>query len=414
MIQKNNLNNNLNTICVEKNSSETASLLFVVKAGSKYENDKNWGYGHFLEHMLLKGTVKRPSAADLTFNIDSKGAFINAFTNSESINIITHFNKKDAEEVFELLSDIAKNPLFDEKTVENEKKVIIEEMRRKKDNSSLYIWDVNLENIFKGNSLSKKPLGSEESVLTVTKAGLKDYYNKFFKAKNSALICSGGVSQDEFEKLARKYFFDLADDENNPIKDIHTADIQNSLYYFKKTNDSQSYIMISYLFSNLNKKESFALAILANYLGYGGSSLLKQEVRYKKGLAYFVKSGTNLYSENDVFFINTASANPAEIVKTIKDLLKDIGINFTEKDLKIAKDQFMGIFLRKMETPFNETGFIASSWLKYGEFLIAKEVIEIVSNIKYEEIVVLVKEKFSKEPFITILGPGDFLKSKSI
>lgn len=407
MIQK----NNLNTICVEKSGSDTASLLFVVKAGPKYEDDKNWGYGHFLEHILLKGTVKRPTVEDLNYIIDSKGAFINAYTGSEYINILTHFNKKDAEEVFELLSDIVKNPLLNEKTVENEKKVIIEEMRRKKDNPSLYIWDVNLENIFKGNSLSKRPLGSEKFILTVTKTGLKDYYNKFFKAKNSALICSGGIVKNEFEKLIHKYFFDF-NNRNDLIKNICTTNNQNGSYYFEKANNSQSYIIISYLFLNLNKKESFALAILANYLGYGGSSLLKQEIRHKKGLAYSVKSGTNLYNENDVFYISTATTHPAEIVKIVKVLLKDIRINFTEKDFKIAKDQFMGVFLRNIESPLNEANFIANSWLKYGEFLTAKKVIEIISNIKYEEILTLVEDKFSKEPFVTILGPEDYLSAK--
>ena len=64
-------------------SLESATVLVMVGAGSRYEDRNNTGISHFLEHMAFKGTEKRPSALDISSLIDGMGGEFNAFTGKE-------------------------------------------------------------------------------------------------------------------------------------------------------------------------------------------------------------------------------------------------------------------------------------------------------------------------------------------
>src|SRR5688572_18936075 len=77
------LKNGLRVVTVPMPSFESATVLVMVGAGSRYENKKNNGISHFLEHMAFKGTEKRPSAMDISSLIDGMGGEFNAFTSKE-------------------------------------------------------------------------------------------------------------------------------------------------------------------------------------------------------------------------------------------------------------------------------------------------------------------------------------------
>ena len=60
------LPNGLRVITVPTNGVESATVLVMVGAGSRYEKKNNNGISHFLEHMAFKGTKRRPTALELS------------------------------------------------------------------------------------------------------------------------------------------------------------------------------------------------------------------------------------------------------------------------------------------------------------------------------------------------------------
>jgi predicted Zn-dependent peptidase len=70
------LKNGLRILTVPMKDNPTVTVLVLVEAGSKYENKENKWISHFLEHMCFKGTNKRPSALEITKELDSIGAHI--------------------------------------------------------------------------------------------------------------------------------------------------------------------------------------------------------------------------------------------------------------------------------------------------------------------------------------------------
>ena len=109
----------------------TCSVGVFVKTGSKDENDKEEGISHVLEHMIFKGTPTR-NCLEISEEVDYLGSSINAYTSKEQtvfhISALTDFLGKSLEVFF----DIVTNSIIDEKELEKEKDVIIEEIRMSK------------------------------------------------------------------------------------------------------------------------------------------------------------------------------------------------------------------------------------------------------------------------------------------
>ncbi len=126
------------TIIFEKRKTPVVSVASSVKFGAQYEKESIKGISHFIEHLVFKGTKKR-SVTEIPQEIESKGGIINAFTSEE----ITSYWNKLPSKYFKLGADISRdlilNPLFEEKALERERKVILEEIKMYHDNPSTYV-----------------------------------------------------------------------------------------------------------------------------------------------------------------------------------------------------------------------------------------------------------------------------------
>src|SRR5438067_8867685 len=81
--EKRVLPNGVRVLVSEMPEARSASLAVFVGAGSRLEDRRNAGTGHFLEHIVFKGTAKRPTAAQISQEIESKGGVVNAATDKE-------------------------------------------------------------------------------------------------------------------------------------------------------------------------------------------------------------------------------------------------------------------------------------------------------------------------------------------
>ena len=121
------LKNGLNLITIPLVGTKAITALVLLPIGSRYENRKISGVSHFVEHMMFKGTLKRPSAIDLTRELESVGADFNAFTGKEYTGYYVKIDSAKQELAFDLLSDMLFNSKMDEVEMKKEKGVIVEE-----------------------------------------------------------------------------------------------------------------------------------------------------------------------------------------------------------------------------------------------------------------------------------------------
>src|SRR6476619_1026081 len=112
---------------------KSASLILYYGVGSRFEDPKIQGVSHFLEHMLFKGTEKRPDPMMVSQEIEGVGGILNAGTGRESTNYWCKAPSTHLDLAFDVLADIQLNSVVDATELDKERSVIIEEIRSTQD-----------------------------------------------------------------------------------------------------------------------------------------------------------------------------------------------------------------------------------------------------------------------------------------
>src|ERR1035437_7136063 len=140
--KKTTLNNGLRVITIPMENANSVTVLILVGTGSKYETKDINGISHFLEHMFFKGTAKRPTTLMISETLDSVGGEYNAFTSKEVTGFWAKVDKRHADIALDWISDMFLNSKFDEKEMEREKGVIIEEVNMYLDTPMAYVGEL--------------------------------------------------------------------------------------------------------------------------------------------------------------------------------------------------------------------------------------------------------------------------------
>ena len=207
--QRTVFDNGLRVITAPMPSLESATVLVVVGAGSRYENKENNGISHFLEHMAFKGTAKRPSAMEIASLIDGVGGECNAFTSKE----ITGYYVKAAASYVDLcldvLSDMLQHSKFDQVEIDKEKGVILEEKNLYEDTPSRHIGDLYEILLYGDTPLGREIIGTKEVISGVNRQDFIDYMASLYSASNLTVVVAGGIKTAESEKKVEQYFGEM-------------------------------------------------------------------------------------------------------------------------------------------------------------------------------------------------------------
>ncbi len=176
--QKSKLKSGARVVFVPIKGIETVAIEILVAAGSKYETKKNNGISHFLEHMMFKGTKKRPSARAISQTLDRVGGEYNAFTAKENTGYWVKVPAKYFNLALDVVSDLYLNPLLKPEEIEKERGVILQEMAMYKDTPMIYVWDV-FENLLYGDQPAGWDIiGTEENIRRFKREDFTSYLKK--------------------------------------------------------------------------------------------------------------------------------------------------------------------------------------------------------------------------------------------
>uniref|UniRef100_A0A5S6QTR2 Mitochondrial-processing peptidase subunit beta n=1 Tax=Trichuris muris TaxID=70415 RepID=A0A5S6QTR2_TRIMR len=195
-------------VASEDSGSLTSTIGVWIDAGSRYENDKNNGVAHFLEHMAFKGTGKR-SQLELELEVENMGAHLNAYTSREQTVYYAKCFTKDAERAVDILSDILLNSTYGQQEIERERGVILREMQEVEQNMQEVVFDYLHATAFQGTSLARTILGPTENIKSINRGDLISYVREHYLAPRMVLASAGGVSHEQLCSLADKYMSKL-------------------------------------------------------------------------------------------------------------------------------------------------------------------------------------------------------------
>tara|TARA_B100002049_G_C16066548_1_gene370734 strand:+ start:176 stop:1357 length:1182 start_codon:yes stop_codon:yes gene_type:complete len=294
-----------------------------VQAGSRNEQKGQYGVAHFAEHMLFKGTGKRPSPLLVSSPIESTGGFLNASTGYESTNYWCKVPENHFRTGIEILQDMMQNSLLNEEEINSERRVIIEEIKTIEDYPDSKTA-LNLDKLmWPDSALGRDIAGSIQSVENIDQETIKAFLDDFYLPTNTVISIAGNLDHDKsiqsIDQLFLTHPFPGSQLKISPIENV-----QNSVKLdLEKRAIEQIHIHLGYPGVSITHPDRYALDLLNVILGDGMSSRLFQEIRERLGLVYDIESEiTHLQDVGDLRI--TLAVDKNRYIDAIKAILTEV------------------------------------------------------------------------------------------
>lgn len=332
------------TIIFEKRNLPVVAVAFAVRNGGINEELNEKGISHFIEHMLYKGTPSR-DAKKIAEEIEKKGGELNGFTDETITAYWCKMPSKHLKVALEVLSDMVKNPLFDETELEKERKVIFEEIKMRKDNPHIYVLDGIQTELYTG-TLGKNLIGTYETMKSIDKRKITEKFRRVYQPNNLILGIVGDADFNEIVEFAEKNFGNV----KGKVPELNFSKKTESKIEKRKGID-QVNLVFAYHVPLSSEKKSHAAEVLGTLMAGGMSSRLFSEIREKRNLAYSVKGDSNInkFFAYNIIYVGTTKENMELVKKIIIEEFKKVSDGLNEKELNQVKEQLIGNYHISME-----------------------------------------------------------------
>lgn len=409
MYKKSELANGIKLVLAPLKETKAVTVLVLLPVGSRYESEDVSGVSHFVEHLLFKGTEKRPTSLDITKELDSVGADYNAFTGKDHTGYYIKAAAEEIELAFDILSDMLFHTKFDPAEIEKERGVIIEEINMYDDNPLMSL-DILLEETIYGNqSLGWSIAGPKSVIKNVSREKILAYKEKFYHPNNMVLGVSGSFDEARVAELVDKYFNPHQRSANPPTYPAVISDQTAPRAAVKFKDTEQVQLGLAFPAYALGDPKIYPLYLLSVIMGGNMSSRLFLSVREQNSLAYYVKSDTNAYQDVGYFAVN-AGLDKSRIHGAIELILaelkkvRDEGI--TEQELKSAKEFLKGRFVLQLEDSESVVDWYTKQELLLGRIKTPEERIEEIFDVTIEQVSAVAKEILDDQKIsLALIGP---------
>ncbi|MBL8031149.1 MAG: insulinase family protein [Candidatus Doudnabacteria bacterium] len=342
--EKQVLSNGLTIVTVPSSDAESVVVDIFVKTGSRSEAKQEAGVSHFLEHFLFKGTKKYPTAMAINEIVDGIGGDMNAFTSKEVTQYYIKARSKYLPLIFDILTDMVQQPLFDPAELEKEKGVIVEEMNMYKDMPQAVVDEALDLLMWPKDVLGQPIIGRKETITSFSPKIFHAYMRRHYQPSNMMIGVSGKFNSRELRNLIKKSWGPVKKQRAGgwrKVTDVQTKPRFKLLY--KETEQAQ--LALGFKGFANNDKRNPAMTVLSTILGGGMSSRLWDEIREKRGLAYYVRCSGGSYQDTGQFVVSAGVQIPKiqEAVEVIfSELKRVVDVLVDEKELLKAKEYLKG------------------------------------------------------------------------
>ncbi len=379
------LPNGVRIVTESSRTADSVALGIWVGVGSSCEPPHLSGAAHFIEHLFFKGTRKR-TAFEIANALESVGGSLDGYAGKETTTYVCRCLPEHLRKGVDVLCDMFAHSLMSEEAIEIEKKVISEEIRSYEDSPEDIAFDLLGRSVWKKNPIGNPILGTLETVKSMTRKSLTDFYKRFYVGSNTIIAAAGRVDHqklvDYVERMLRipsHRKVNSFEVEGEPLARIHHERRKVTQCYVAIGTEGPSYV----------SRRKYAATVLAQILGGGMTSRLFQEIREKQGLVYSVYSGCELYKATGMFYIFLA-VDPQKAKRAVSSALKEVrrirrdGI--TKGELVSAKKQLRGSTLLAMESFSARMGRVARMEFCLEDYLSIDDLLTEISRVTTDKV----------------------------
>jgi predicted Zn-dependent peptidase len=403
------LPNGLRVLTSTFQHTNAVSIIFLFGAGSRYETPELAGASHLFEHMLFKGTPKRPTPREISGVVEGVGGTLNAFTDREVTGYWCRVAQPNYKESIDLLSDMTLNSFFKDEDIAKEKQVVYEEIRASNDSPGARVSMLLDELLWPEQPMGRDIAGSVESVGAISREQMLNYLETQYVGSNTVIAVAGNIKHAEVVEQISDLLGGLHDGEILPMFP-YEAKKPTKRVALERRPTEQAHIAFGLTGLANNDPDRHALSIMSVILGETMSSRLFEEVREQRGLAYDIHSGAHFFSDCGAFVVESG-IDPARVDEAIPVILSELGKmrdGVTESEWKQALELTKGRMMLRMEESRAVSSFLGIQELLRDNVETVDEILAKISAVTREDIKRAANRVLKEENLVlSIVGPFD-------
>jgi predicted Zn-dependent peptidase len=410
------LPNGVRVLVAEMPEAASASITVFVGAGSRLETRANAGTGHFLEHIVFKGTAKRPTAAEISQLIESKGGVVNAATDKEVTVFWSRVPARHWKIALDVVADLIRAPMLRPGDVEMEKRVVIEELRMYRDQPQDRVHTIIDELLYPKHPLGWEVAGREPVINGLDGARLREFMRRGYVPSRIVIAVAGKIDAEEVFAAVDELFSGIEPSPAPKVSPAPPAGQVRMKLLGRRT--EQAHVCIGWRGVPQEHPDKYPLDMLNAILGEGMSSRLFLELREKRALAYDVHSyGTNYVDAGHT--VVYAGVTPERITEVIEASLEEVAkmreTIVPEDEIERVRDFNKGRLELRLEDSRGVSNWLAGQELFLGRVKSVQEVCDIIDSISATDVQRVARQYMRPElSYIAAVGPRAAIANVSV
>ena len=408
-VQKEVLSNGLTIITLEKKDFPIVAVNIFVNTGGINEDEKTSGISHFCEHLFYRGTQKR-TGIELKKEIEELGGVFNAETSKDMTRYHLTVPSDYGLQALEIYCDSAIYSNYDPESIEQERKVILEEYNLTRQNPAVIIRDKLYSLAYSQHPYVKSVIGTQENIKSFSREDFLKYKKRFYSPENMTIVLVGNLDRNKYISFLKDFFKDIPGD--RPTRSNHYANqpLPSNKEVIVDGDFASTMAFFTLAFRSpgiLDREEVLAMDMIIFMLGNGKNSIFSRELNGKQKIVDDM-SADYLTSRDPGLIIFSAQVAPDKILvlkESVLKILEDLKQgNFTEEEMQKARN-----LLLKTYTYGNETCDGKADALGFYETLsdmdFALNYIRSVENMKKEDIIRVANKYFGENYILYVMKP---------
>lgn len=355
-------------LLVPQEGAQSMTLLVLVKVGSRYESEEMAGAAHFIEHMVFKGTEKRPNTQAISEELDRYGAEYNAYTGKDLTGYYIKMDAEHTETAVDMLHDMLFHSKFEGHEMERERAVVLEEIKMYEDNPSSHVADMLEETIFSGSPLAHNIAGTRQTMAAMKRQDLINFKEEYYIPERITIVVAGKISS-QVQKMVEKSFGRVPrvkHRKDQPFICFESPSVIKNQIALKNKKTEQTQLILGFVGLPFGHADRSAATLLSSMLGGTMSSRLFVEIRERRGLCYTIRTAHDSLEDTGLFTI-AAGLDRSRVKEAVKAIYGELNKVMEEhvktEELKRAKDNLRGRMALAFEDSATRAEWYGRQWI---------------------------------------------------
>lgn len=403
------LSNGLRLVVTAMPATQAAAVALFADVGSRDETPQTNGLSHYIEHMLFKGTERRPTPQEISEAIEGAGGSLNAYTTKELTCYWNNLPYERVETGIDVVADMVQRSLIPAEEVDRERTVVQQEIRRSHDTPGSYVGELLGYATYGDQPIGWPVAGSLDTVGAMTREDMVEHMGRFYTTGNCVLSVAGNVEPERIAEAAEQAFDELPGGEPIP-KTAARGERPEEYVRIDERPLEQTNVALSTIGLGRRDPDRYAADIMNTALGRGMSSRLFREVRERRGLAYSVSSGGARYRDvgNITVSAGVTREHQEEALEVIVgELNRLVEEPMREEELQRTRDYAAGSFRLSLETPMALAQRFGSQLLQDGEIEPPDDTVERLQAVTADDVQRVARRLFESRRYsMAVVGPS--------